>query len=191
MNARAVRKYALPQFLKGTISEEAYRQWLYRKAQAHLRRDRKRGYANAIGEVYRLAIHEAVNRCEGRDCYTGEQLDWTLLGRYDNEDSRVGRRAYKHSLALLPTVDHAGDGTGAPNFRICSWRVNDAKHDLQLFDFLVLCKKILEHHGYGVTSLNPDVPLVATDFRAPKTPQTPANTAKHNATASKRTARKT
>jgi hypothetical protein len=152
MNATTERRYTLPPFLEGTVSDEAYRHWLYRKAQAHVRRDRKRGNVDAMGEAYRFAIHEAVIRCEGRDCYTGEQLDWTLLGRYDNEDSKAGRRTYKHSLALLPTVDHVDDGMGAANFCICSWRVNDAKHDLQLSDFLLLCKTILEHHGYSVTS---------------------------------------
>lgn len=145
------KKYVLPTFLAGKVSQEVYERWLRRKAQAHVRRDRQRGNNDAIGEKYRDAIHQAVIQSGGRDCYTGEDLDWTLLSQYDNDQSKEHGRRYKHQFALLPTVDHVGDGTGEADFQICSWRTNDAKHDLSMSEFLEVCRAVLEHHDYVVS----------------------------------------
>jgi hypothetical protein len=144
------KKYALPAFLVGTVDQAAYQRWLEHKAQAHVRRDRKRGNATAIGEAYRVAIHAAVAAGGGRDAYTGEALDWSLLSRYDNVESAEGGRTYKHGFARLPTVDQVGDGLGPADFKICGWRVNDAKHDLDMPAFLGVCRAVLEHHGFMV-----------------------------------------
>lgn len=102
--------------------------------------------------VYRIAIHAAVGASSGCDAYSGEPLDWTLLGTYDNADSAEGGRTYKHDFALLPTVDHVGDGLGPADFKICGWRVNDAKHDLDVPAFLAVCRAVLEHHGFTVVA---------------------------------------
>ena len=53
--------------------------WVQRKAVTLCKRDQKRG---GIGNVqqYRLAIHQAVVASEGRDHWTGEWLDWGLIG---------------------------------------------------------------------------------------------------------------
>jgi hypothetical protein len=147
-----VKKYALPAFLVGIVDQTAYQRWLARKALAHVRRDRKRGNATAIGNAYRIAIHAAVIASNGLDAYTGEQLDWSLLSRYDNVESAEGGRSYKHGFARLPTVDHVGDGLGPADFKICGWRVNDAKHDLDMPAFLGVCRTVLEHHGFVVTA---------------------------------------
>lgn len=137
------RKYQLPAFLTGTLSQEAYQRWLSRKATTHVRRDRGRGNSAATRESYMLAIHEAVVRSTGADAYTGEPLRWDLVSTYDNDLSRLDRRAYRRTLALLPTIDHIGDGTGPADFAICSWRVNDAKNDLSYNDFLELCRAVI------------------------------------------------
>jgi hypothetical protein len=97
--------------------------------------------------AYKTAIHKAVEQSEGLDAYTGETLRWDLISKYDNEASRLGRRVYKASLALLPTVDHVGDGLGAADFRICAWRTNDAKGDLEYAEFIGLCRRVLERHS--------------------------------------------
>ena len=144
------RKYELPDFLSGTVSQETYERWLRRKAIAHLKRDRRRGNTSATGEEYRLEIHRAVAESEGRDAYTGEELAWNLISKYDNDESQARGRSYKHEFGLLPTADHLGDGTGPPDFVICSWRTNDAKNDLAVDEFLALCQRVLEHHGYTV-----------------------------------------
>jgi hypothetical protein len=72
----------------------------------------KRVNATAIGEAYRIAIHAAVGASGGCDVNSGEPLDWTLLGTFDNDDSAEGGRTYKHDFALLPTVDHVDYGLG-------------------------------------------------------------------------------
>lgn len=146
------KKYDLPPFLSGVLSQETYERWLRRKAQAHIRRDRLRGNTSASGKSYREAIHAAVIASAGCDAYTGETLDWKLLSQYDNDDSKEQGRHYKHRFALLPTVDHVDDGRGAANFAICGWRTNDAKHDLDMSEFLHVCISVLKHHGYAVST---------------------------------------
>lgn len=140
------RKYPLPTFLEGILTQAVYQRWLSRKAAAHVKRDRKRGNSAAAREAYMIAIHEAVLRSGGYDEYTGLPLSWELVSTYDNELAGIERREYKKSLGNLPTVDHVGDGLGAPNLAICSWRVNDAKHDLTRDEFLTLCRHVLAHH---------------------------------------------
>ncbi|MCK9367416.1 MAG: hypothetical protein M0P72_09760 [Metallibacterium scheffleri] len=145
-------RYDLPNFLKKKVTPEVYARWLQRKSQAHVRRDRGRGNKLATVSSYKHAIHDAVFACEGRDIYTGQSLDWSLISTYDNKRSKQQGRDYKKSLAALPTVDHVDDGRGAPKFVITSWRTNDAKHDLTLKEFLSLCASLLKHHGYDVAN---------------------------------------
>lgn len=136
-----LRKYNLNGEIAACIEQSAYKKWLNRKAMAHVRRDRARGNATATNKEYKLAIHQAVCESDGKDAYTNENLDWSLLGQYDNEQSKKHGRDYKKQFALLPTVDHVGDGTGLANFKICSWRTNDAKNDISYEEFVELCKK--------------------------------------------------
>lgn len=147
------KKYPLPPFLTDVVTQEAYETWLRRKAQAHVKRDRRRGNTTAIGESYRVVIHAAVVASNGKDAYTGEMLDWTLISQYDNDLSKEHGRHYKKGFALLPTVDHVDDGLGVANFKICGWRTNDAKHDLDLAEFIAVCRTVLEHHGYVEKSM--------------------------------------
>jgi hypothetical protein len=144
------KKYDLPQFLSGVVSHDTYVRWLGRKAQAHLKRDRKRGNKSATGKSYKKAIHDAVLKSAGRDAYTGEVLNWKLISQYKNAESKKGGRDYKKGFALLPTVDHVEDGIGTTNFKICGWRINDAKHDLNLSEFVDVCLAVLRHKGYVI-----------------------------------------
>jgi hypothetical protein len=146
-----MKKHILPLFLEGTVLPEAYDRWLTRKAAAHVRRDKKRGH-NCTGASYRDAIHAAVVRSNGKDAYTGENLDWHLISTYRNEDSKEGRHAYKATFALLPTVDHVSAEATEASFRICGWRTNDAKNDLSIDQFLDLCERVLTHAGFHVQS---------------------------------------
>lgn len=149
-------EYPLPSFLGGRCTAEQYRAWVFAKAAAHYERDSARGNANITRRAYREAIHQAVIASAGVDAYTGLPLDWHLISTYDNEKSREQRRAYKKGLGNLPTVDHVGDGLGAPDFTICSWRVNDAKHDLTMGEFVELCQQVLRHQGFSVKLMTPD-----------------------------------
>ncbi len=138
-----MKKYELPKFLAGVVSQVEYERWLHRRAIAHVRRDRKRGNAKAKNEEYKLAIHRAVRDSNGVDAYTGELLEWELISQYNNRDSSGGGRNYKKLFALLPSVDHVGGGGLQPSFKICAWRTNDAKSDLPYEEFLELCEKVV------------------------------------------------
>jgi hypothetical protein len=140
-------RWNLPPFLEGSaVTRKAYARWLKAKAKTHCGRDCKRGNTTATAKAYREAIHAAVMISDGLCHYTGEPLRWDLIGLWNDEDSKKGRRVFKAKFADLPTLDHVGDGLGAPDFVICGWVVNDAKGDLSLADYLTLCKKVLKHH---------------------------------------------
>ena len=141
------RIYDLPPFLNGIIDRENYVRWLRRKAQTHLKRDRNRGNAIADGAAYRHAIHNAAIQSNGRDEYTGQELRWDLISQYDNDKAAANRRLYKREFYSLPTIDHVGDGLGAPDFMICSWQVNDAKHDQSFDEFIAMCRAVIQHAG--------------------------------------------
>lgn len=143
------RKHSMPSFLEGVVSSETYGRWLKRRAAAHVKRDRTRDHTCADA-AYREAIHAAVVVSNGTDAYTGEKLHWELISTYNNEDSKSGRHAYKAKFALPPTVDHVSAEATEASFRICSWRTNDAKHDLSVAAFLELCESALRHAGYRV-----------------------------------------
>lgn len=145
------KRRALPQFLVNRVDTLIYERWLARKAAAHLKRDRKRGYEGISGSKYRDEIHQAVMESEGRDYYTGEKLNWALLSKYNNEKSIEGKHAYKASFSLLPTVDHIESARMNSGFRICGWRTNDAKHDLSHHEFIELCKLVVQKAGFTVT----------------------------------------
>jgi hypothetical protein len=136
-------KYQRPAFLPESIAQGAYGRWLHRKAVAHARRDRKRGNSSATIEKYKLAIHAAVADCDGVDEYTGQTLDWHLISCYDNVESNGMKRHYKSQFALLPTVDHASDGLGEADFKICGWRTNSAKSDISCLEFVELRRLII------------------------------------------------
>ena len=138
-------KFPLPNCLEGKCLYEDYRHWLYGKAAAHVKRDLKRGNTTATTEAYRRAIHEAVSQGGDRDAFTGELLRWDLIRTYDNKESSEGKREYKKTFALLPTVDHLDDGMGVPSFTICGWRTNDCKGDLTLEELIRFCQTLLAH----------------------------------------------
>ena len=139
-----MKKYQLPTFLEGVITQAHYERWLHRKAMAHIKRDRKRRDKKVTNEEYKLAIHLAVEESQGKDAYTDEPLDWTLLSTYDNEESKAHKAQYKMRFALLPSVDHVGNETGPTEFKICGWRTNDAKNDLNYQEFVDLCRKVVD-----------------------------------------------
>ena len=141
--SKQMRKYQIPKYLERMVAQKDYEKWLVRKAASHVRRDRGRGNKLAINEIYKIAIHKAVCESKGKDAYTGEELDWSLISKYNNKQSKKHGRKYKKRFALLPSVDHVGEGIGPARFKICSWRTNDSKNDLSYHEFLKLCKKVI------------------------------------------------
>ena len=146
---RPVSRFEMPAWLHGAVESAAYARWLQRKAVAHVRRDRARGRSCSVSD-YKFAIHQAVVDSNGLDAYTGEMLDWHLLSRYRNEESREGRHVYRREFALLPSVDHEIASEASSRFRICAWRTNDAKNDLSPAAFIALCQRVLTHAGWQV-----------------------------------------
>jgi hypothetical protein len=139
-------QYSLPACLLDLCTSEAYTRWLQRKAQAHVRRDRKRyGVETCSIAQYKKQIHDAVCAGGNVDYYTGLPLDWSLISKFDNDEAKSGKSKYLRRFADLPTVDHTADGQGRPCFVICSWRVNDAKNHLTENQFIELCKQVLDH----------------------------------------------
>lgn len=138
------KKYALPPFLIGIISQEKYSRWLSAKATAHVKRDKKHR-PDITTEMYKVLIHEAVAGSRGKDAYTGEALDWSLLSTWNNDKAKEHGSKYKSEFALLPSVDHVSERRGATDFTICSWRTNDAKNDLSVEEFVQLCEKVIKH----------------------------------------------
>ncbi len=145
-------KYQLPGFLSSAkLTQVAYEKWLHGRAVAHVKRDKERGNTTTTNEVYKIAIHRAVVCSGGRDWYTGEPLDWSLIGRYRNEESKEKGRSYKAAMALMPTIDHVSDGLGDADFKISAWRTNDAKSDLTHEEFVSLCRRVVAHFDQALT----------------------------------------
>jgi hypothetical protein len=143
----AIPRYDFPVFLEGRVTKDKYSRWLHRKAAAHARRDRKRLPDSIELSAYKQKIHAAVCNSDGVDWYTGEPLDWEKISSYNNDESKLNRSKYKAGLALLPTVDHVLGEAGLYDFVICGWRTNDAKNDLNLTEFLDVCRKVIARHG--------------------------------------------
>jgi len=145
---RKSRKYELPDFLARTLDQATYEKWLRRRANAHVRRDGNRANKGPVAEDYRLEIHKAVRNLGGFDYYTGEELNWSLISKYNNADAKAGGRAYKRRFAYLPSVDHVG-GPCDLDFRICAWQTNDSKNDLTYREFVALCRKVIAHYEHN------------------------------------------
>ncbi len=137
-------KYSFPACLEGQCLPAEFGKWLERKARSLSQRDKKRGNKSAQRAPYKVAIYQAVVRSQGRDVYTGKSLRWDLISKYDNDTSKKEGRKYKKDFGDLPTVDHVNEVSGPTDFNICSWRINDAKHDLTLDEFTAVCREILE-----------------------------------------------
>ena len=143
-----MEQYSLPPFLKNVLKEEVYKKWLQLKAMAHVRRDRKRGFQEISIARYKALIHRAVLESKGKDAYTGKKLNWKLISKYDNGKSKKLRYSYKKRFSNLPTIDHETQNKKSPSFKICSWRINDLKNDLNLEELLEECNNLIAHNRH-------------------------------------------
>jgi hypothetical protein len=136
-------KYPLPDFLVGRCEASKFYYWLNAKANTMLRRDRKRGKAfawEASKATYKGKIYDAIRKCGERDPFTGELLDWDLIGKWDSSTERVMEK-----FALMPTVDHIDPDV--LEFEICSWLVNDSKSYMTPAEFVAFCRKVVKRAG--------------------------------------------
>ena len=111
-----------------------------------VRRARKRGFQNISVSHYKELIHRAVLESKGKDAYTGKKINWKLISKYDNTQSKKLRYSYKKRFSNLPTIDHETQKKKSPSFKICSWRINDLKNDLTLEELLKECNKLITHN---------------------------------------------
>jgi len=140
------RKHPLPDCLRAQgVDEVAFCRWLHRKACAHVRRDRTRGFQNIGVSSYKQAIYQAVVEASGRDFYTGRALDWQQISKWANEEAANGRGVYKRQFWNIPTVDHEDPSNPGSPLRLCSWRVNDTKNDQTIIELLALADLIRAH----------------------------------------------
>ena len=143
-----------------TISSREFYDWVMKKGYSLYQRDLNRAkdkseftdtytytYTHYRKEICK-AIQDAPNA--GEDYYTGEKLNWNLIGQYNNSDAKQGGKDYKREFALMPTVDHI-NAEAKPEFVICSWRMNDAKNDLSECEFTKLCISFLRQKGFEIS----------------------------------------
>ena len=139
------------------ISDTEFHDWVMKKGYSLYQRDLKRTNEKFKYNYndYRQKICEAIKMAPdaGKDYYTGEKLDWNLIGKYKNSDAKQNGKAYKRKFALMPTVDHI-NAEAKPEFVICSWRMNDAKNDLSECGFTKLCIRFLRNKGIMVKKTN-------------------------------------
>ncbi|MEB3362495.1 MAG: hypothetical protein VKI42_10280 [Synechococcaceae cyanobacterium] len=120
-----------------------YPGWVQRKAVTLCKRDQKRGGSGTV-QQYRLAIHQAVLASEGRDHWTGEWLDWELIGTYDPKEAAADRGEHRKRFAMVPTLAHRSSDS-APDFVVCAWRTSDAKHDMTAEELLTFCTAVVNN----------------------------------------------
>jgi hypothetical protein len=137
-----IRFLQVPAFLSGILTPSAYNKWLTNRSRILLWRDQKRRKPYAASSTkaeYRSLIHDAVMRGGKSDPYTGDALDWTLIGEW--KDTKELRDVFEKKFALMPTVDHTDPD--ALGFEICSMLVNFCKTDLRPEEFVGLCGKVV------------------------------------------------
>jgi hypothetical protein len=131
-----------PPWLPESVAR-TYPGWVQRKAVTLCKRDQKRGGSGNVQD-YRLAIHNAVVASAGLDHWTGEPLDWHLIGSYDPKQADAAGAEHKRRFALLPTPSQP-TGSPEPAFVICAWRTNDARHDMTPEELLEFCCRVVAH----------------------------------------------
>jgi len=140
--ARGAKDYPVPDFLiEAGIQQETYGRWLDRITNAHVGRDRDRLGAEIKPAIYRKAIHEAVQRCKGKDAYTGQPLDFRLL------EFIAGAPVLGRDETLVPTLDHVVLNPLHPRFEFCSLRTNKCKADLTAEELLDFARAIVTYSG--------------------------------------------
>jgi hypothetical protein len=143
-------KYLLPDFLKGRCTLATYKKWLYVRARELFNKDllRKKPYA-VTGSVpfYKMLIHQAVN-CGGRtDPFTGDTLQWELIGTWNSSVPTSHDPAVMKKFALLPTVDHIDPASDSLEFEICSFQNNKCKSSLNPSEFVAMCNRIVAYNN--------------------------------------------
>jgi putative endonuclease len=165
------RKYLPPPWLENIFTVAEYEHLLDERAEDIYRRDlaAKRPYALAGSKAfYKEQIHKAIWENGEKDPYTGDTLDWTLVGKWDSRKNKAPAKLsagrFSKAFYLLPVVDHIDPNAPQLAFEICSWIVNECKSDLNPADFVALCARVTSHRlkSTAQTSNNRDQRPIST-----------------------------
>jgi hypothetical protein len=135
--------YFLPSFLVGIISEEVYIRWLLKRARQLHDRDVGQGRPYGLagsGALYKAEIHAAVIATGLLDPYTGETMDYKLIGTWDTSVDQP--EGYSRQFRLMPSVDHVDPWATELHMEICSLRINRCKGSLTPDEFVEVCRKV-------------------------------------------------
>ena len=124
---------------------------MQRRAVTLCTRDQKRGGSGNV-QQYHLAIHQAVLASEGHDHWTGEWLDWQLIGTDDPKGAAADLGEHRKKFAMLPTIAHRSSDSD-PDFGLCAWRTSDATHDMTPEELLTFCTAVVKHLTPSTISL--------------------------------------
>jgi hypothetical protein len=142
-------KFFLPPALDGVITESAYRLWLRKKSLSVCSRDKKEKRPCALNRTraaYAEKIHEAVSRNPRNDPFTGEELRWDLIRKYDPK--QVSKDPdYFRKFSLLPSIDHTNPDATGLELELCGMQMNRCKAEQTPLEFIALCKKIASYRG--------------------------------------------
>jgi hypothetical protein len=136
--------YFLPPFLEGILTLDEYRNWLEEKAHHLFVKDQKGNRPCVVGHTcadYKMAIHKAIWANGLLDPFTGDVMDWKSIG------GRKPGTAGVQEGNMAPSVDHKDPASTDLEFEICSLMVNECKNDLNVDEFIGLCKKVVAFRG--------------------------------------------
>jgi hypothetical protein len=138
--------YFLPLFLVGICTEEVYIRWLLKRARQLHDRDLAQGRPYGLagsGASYKAEIHAAVIATGLSDPYTGETMDYKLIGTWDTSVDQP--EGYSKQFRLLPSVDHVDPWGTELHMEICSLRINRCKGSLTPDEFINVCRRVVEY----------------------------------------------
>ena len=138
------------------MDSRTFSKWLNAKATQLRNRDKKRfrrlNWQIRDKNWYKCEIESAFGKCDdGKDYYSGELLNWDLLGRYGTD--------YEYNVEIkrkVPSFNHVfeDNNTGTFHLVICSWLVNDMISDQRIEDVIFLCQKIKTHRNIAACQEN-------------------------------------
>lgn len=143
--------YLLPSFLENVCTRIVFIKWLNKKCWFLHKRDLKNNKsfaADCTRLQYKEQIYQSVNETGLIDPYTGDIMQYELIGKWDSNAAKNGGLAYSKQFALLPTADHIDPQGDKLELEICSWRVNMMKADFNPTDFISFCSKVVTNNKF-------------------------------------------
>ena len=137
--------YFPPDWLLATITAGQYKKWILKRAKELHSHDRDVGRPYALVlkvSDYCKLLDDAVHNGGRFDPFTGDELQWRLIGQWDVTHTVDPDGSYYRKFALAPAVDHVDPEAPELKFEICSNQVNLCKSYLSPDDFVALCRRI-------------------------------------------------